>query len=77
MASLATLNTWLTQAEEARQRLIIGELEVMVHVEGTVSTTFAQVNLDKLNAYISDLQSKIAVLSGTQSYRRQAIRMVR
>jgi len=64
MTDLTTLRQRLLEAEGARHRLMIGELEVTVSVGGYGATTYTQVNIDKLDAYISKLKAEIAALEG-------------
>jgi len=58
------LKRWLKEAIGARHRLLIGEREVTVSVGGYGATTYAQTDLQHLNAYISRLQQELAVLEG-------------
>jgi len=64
MTDLVTLRQRLLEAEGALHRLMTGELEVTVSVGGYGATTYAQTDIDKLNAYISRLKSEIAAKEG-------------
>jgi gpW len=64
MPDLITLSQRLLDAEGALHRLMIGELEVTVSVGGFGATTYAQTDINKLNAYISRLKSEIAAIEG-------------
>ncbi|KZZ75087.1 gpW family protein [Aestuariirhabdus sp. Z084] len=60
MSDLSTLRQRLVEAESALHRLMIGELEVTVSVGGYGATTYAQSDINKLNAYIAKLKTEIA-----------------
>jgi hypothetical protein len=60
MNDLSTLHQRLVEAESALHRLMIGELEVTVSVGGYGATTYAQSDINKLNAYIAKLKIEIA-----------------
>ncbi|MCG7947369.1 MAG: gpW family protein [Candidatus Thiodiazotropha taylori] len=60
MSDLSTLHQRLVEAESALHRLMIGELEVTVSVGGYGATTYAQSDINKLNAYIAKLKTEIA-----------------
>jgi len=64
MADLAILQTWLTQAEEARHQLLTGAREVTVSLQGFGSTTYTQATASALDKYIGELRGQIARLSG-------------
>lgn len=64
MADLATLQTWLSQAEEARHQLLMGVREVTVSLHGFGSTTYTQATAGALDKYIGELRGQIAKLSG-------------
>ena len=64
MTDITTLRERLFEAEGALHRLMIGELEVTVSVGGYGATTYAQTDINKLNAYISKLKSEIAAIEG-------------
>lgn len=72
MTDLLDLQTKLTQAQEARHRLLTGTLEVSVSLHGYGSTTYTQSNITGLENYIQDLKRDIAKLNG--SPRRGIIR---
>ena len=60
MSDLSTLHQRLVEAERALHRLMIGELEVTASVGGYGATTYAQSDINKLNAYIAKLKTEIA-----------------
>lgn len=64
MTDLSTLKQRHAEAEAALHRLMTGELEVTVSIGGYGATTYAQTDIDKLNAYISKLKSEIAAIEG-------------
>jgi len=64
MADLATLQTRLAEAEEAYHQLMTGAKEVTVSIGGYGSTTYTQVNIEKLDQYIQKLTAQIARLGG-------------
>lgn len=64
MADLATLQTWLMEAELALHKLNTGTLEVKVEFNG-ILTMYNPANADKLRQYIADLKSQISALGGT------------
>ncbi len=63
MASLATLQTWLTEAETARHKLMTGSRTVSLTYAGR-SVSYTSADLAALNSYIDDLKSQIAAASG-------------
>lgn len=63
MADLATLQTWLTEAELARHKLITGSLRQTVRYNGDREVTFAKTEIPALDAYIASLRSQIAELT--------------
>lgn len=63
MASLATLQIWLSEAEAARHRLITGALTASITYAGR-SVSYSQSSMGSLNAYIEDLKAQIATASG-------------
>lgn len=64
MNNLPTLKKRLIEAQDALHRLMVGELEVTVSVGGFGATTYAQTDINKLKAYITELKSDIASLEG-------------
>lgn len=58
--TIELLRERLFEAENALHRLMIGELEVTVSVGGYGATTYAQSDINKLNAYIAKLKTEIA-----------------
>ena len=74
MTDLTTLQTRLTEAEDAYHRLMLGAKEVSVTIGGYGATTFAQANAEKLEQYIEKLKSQISRLNGQP--RRGIIKVV-
>ncbi len=72
---IETLQTRLTEAEEAYHKLMIGEKEVSVSVGNFGSTTYNQANITQLEVYISNLKSQIAVAEGQTTGRRRIIKV--
>ena len=66
MADLATLKTWLTEAETAFHQLLMGDRLVSISHEGRTSS-YNQTNRSDLEAYIADLKGQIAKLEGTST----------
>lgn len=69
MATLATLQTWLSEAEIARHKLRTGSLRVSFS-HGQRSMTFAAANAAELDDYIADLTQQITVAGGGSNKRR-------
>ena len=63
MASLAQLQTWLTEAETARHALMTGARAVSIRDPSGRQVQFSETT--KLDVYIAGLQAQIAALSGT------------
>jgi len=63
-ATLLELETKLTQAQEARHRLLTGTQEVTLSLHGYGSTTYSQANIAGLERYIEDLKRDIAKQNG-------------
>jgi polyhydroxyalkanoate synthesis regulator phasin len=68
MADLTTLQTRLSEAEDALHKLLTGQKAVSVSDEGQ-SVTFTQSNIEELRAYINELRNQIADLSGVSRRR--------
>ena len=69
MATLATLQTWLSEAEIARHKLRTGGLaQSLSHGGRTVQYTVA--TAAELDAYIRDLEYQITVAQGQTNKRR-------
>lgn len=64
MADLIILKQRLFEAEAALHRLMTGELEVTVSVGGFGATTYNQISVDKLSAYVAKLKNDIAKREG-------------
>lgn len=74
MADLATLQAWLTAAESAKQKLLIGSsAEEIEHADMRVRYTRSVTGLQMLDAYINDLKSQIAALGGPAGPRYRGI----
>ena len=67
MAALATLQTRLTEAEDALHRLACGARVVRLTGPNGVSTEFNQATSPDLRAYIGQLRNEIAALTETSS----------
>lgn len=76
MPDLATLQTYLAEAEAARRRLLTGTGVASVTSPGGRSVTYSIANLDRLDAYIADLRSQIGTLTGTPQTRRRPVQIV-
>jgi hypothetical protein len=73
MASLSTLQGWLTDAEAALHQLNIGAQVVEVE-HGDMKTTYTKADLSALRAYIGDLKAQIVAAGGTvDTLRRRGI----
>ena len=67
MADLATLQGWLTEAETAKHKLLTGSLAATVKYNGQNEVTYANTDIDKLDAYIASLRAQIGGLEGDVS----------
>lgn len=63
MATLATLQTWLSEAEIARHKLRTGSKAENVEKEGK-RVTYTRAMADELDRYIVELQSQIRAAGG-------------
>jgi hypothetical protein len=59
----ATLTAWLTEAQEAFHALNVGQQAVSIGT-GDKRLAFTAADVDKLRAYIADLQRALAIASG-------------
>ena len=75
ITNIEILKTRLAQAEEAYQKLMIGEKEVSVSVGNFGSTTYNQASRTALESYISSLKSQIAAVEGTPTCRRRIMKV--
>jgi hypothetical protein len=81
MADLATLQTWLTEAETARHQLVTGSKHVSLSFSGgagdnkSVAYATFRNQLDKLDAYIASLRAQIAALEGSETSRTRPINL--
>jgi len=66
MADLATLQTWLTEAESAYHRILTGSQEEQVE-HGDMRLTYTRANAGQLLQYIGSLRSQIVQLGGSAS----------
>ena len=57
--ALAPVSERLDEARDARHRLLIGQMEVEVEVDG-FKATFQKTDLARLNAYIAQLEVEAA-----------------
>lgn len=58
------LQTWLTEAEQARHELIVGTRAVSVSTGSGKSVTYTATDLGKLDAYIASLRVQLGQSSG-------------
>ena len=72
---IETLQTRLTEAEEAYHQLMIGAKEVSVNVGNFGSVTYNQTNRAALEAYIADLKNKLSKAKGLSIGCRKIIRV--
>lgn len=72
MADLATLQTWLTEAESAHHKLITGSSEEEV-AHADMRVKYTRSGMQQLTAYIADLKAQIAAAGGVTSERRRAL----
>lgn len=72
---LETLQTRLAEATEALHKLAIGDRVVSVQLDKNNGrrTEFSEVNIDKLKAYVADLQSAIATKQSGGTVSRRPI----
>ena len=70
MASLLTLQTRLTEAEEALHQLVIGTREVTIEFGSGRKVSYNQANIAELRSYIARLEDQIAVLQGSGAGRK-------
>jgi len=62
--SLATLNTWLTEAQIALHEVAVGKRTVSLSL-GDKRITFGPADIRALRAHISQIQTAIAINRGT------------
>lgn len=72
---IETLQTRLTEAEEAYHQLMIGAKEVSVNVGNFGSVTYNQTNRAALEAYIADLKAQLAKVAGSPVLKRRIIKV--
>ncbi len=72
---IETLQTRLSEAEEAYHQLMIGAREVSVNVGNFGSVTYNQTSRSALEAYIADLKSKLAEAKGSPVLKRKIIKV--
>lgn len=58
------LQTWLTEAEQARHELIVGTKAVSVSTGSGKSVTFTATDIGKLDVYIASLRTQLGQASG-------------
>lgn len=64
MASLETLQSWLTEAEAARHKLLTGAQTAEVKKPDGGSVKFTPATKSDLETYILDLKAQVAKASG-------------
>ena len=69
MADLATLQSYLSGAESALNKLLTGQLVVEFDRAGT-KIRYTPANIEELRRYIAELRSQIAALGGGGNPRR-------
>jgi hypothetical protein len=69
MADLATLRGYLSNAEDALNKLLTGQQVVEFDRAGT-KIRYTPANVPELRRYVADLKSQIAALGGGGSPRR-------
>lgn len=75
MASLSTLQGWLTEAETALHQLQIGTQTMQIE-HGDMKTAYTKATAGELRRYIDDLKAQIVAAGGTvDTLRRRAIKM--
>lgn len=70
MTTLATLQTRLSEAEEALHQLLLGSKEQTIEFGAGRKVTYNQANIGELRGYVSRLEDQIAVLQGTGAGRK-------
>ena len=79
MAELSQLRTWLSEAENARHELALGQAVSEIWRDGR-RMTFNKSDMGKLDSYIDVLSRDIAkaedLLNGTSFSRRQSLSVV-
>lgn len=74
MTDCATLQTWLLEAELALHKLQTGTAEQTITFGSGKSVVYNIANLDKLKAYVADLQNQVATCNGRAPCKRGPIR---
>ena len=64
MATQQQLEAWLSEAEQARHELIVGNKAVSVSSSSGKSVTYTAAELTKLDAYIASLKAQLGQASG-------------
>lgn len=64
MPTTLQLQTWLTEAEQARHELIVGTKAVSVSTGSGKSVTYTATDLGKLDAYIVSLRKQLGQSTG-------------
>ncbi|MBR2813465.1 MAG: hypothetical protein IKE60_02360 [Reyranella sp.] len=64
MATQAQLQAWLTEAEQARHELILGNKAASVSSSSGKSVTFTASDLAKLDTYIASLRAQLGQATG-------------
>ncbi|MDF1627023.1 MAG: gpW family head-tail joining protein [Parvibaculaceae bacterium] len=68
--SVSTLKSWLEDAETARHKLALGQLEVEVGQDGQGLVKYTPASLRTLDNYIADLKVRVRAASGEGCARR-------
>lgn len=76
MTDCATKRLWLAEAQLALHRLLTGTSEQTVTFGSGKSVTYTSASIDKLRAYIGDLENQVAECDGLTPCKRGPIRFV-
>lgn len=70
MASLTTLQNWVTEAEQALHRLATGSAVTVVVDQNGERVEYGRATMGQLRQYIADLKGQIAAIgsSGAKAY---------
>lgn len=75
MATTEQLQTWLTEAETARHKLMIGAAEASVQYEGKGQVTYTKADVSLLDAYIASLRSQLSAATASPQDRRRPLHL--
>lgn len=76
MTDCATKRLWLAEAEVALHRLLTGGAEQTLTFGSGKSVTYTAASIDKLKAYIADLQVQVDECDGKTPCKRGPVRFV-